>query len=67
MEKGIIRTTPDNLIRAMGYNSTGKHITVEKIAVDMFSNQVIIYVKGECDLYPISIEPIPEWKAVTGL
>jgi hypothetical protein len=67
MEQGIIRTNPNTILKSMGYNVTGNHITVEKIDVDLFSNQVIIRVKGECSLYPVSIEPIPEFKAVTGL
>ncbi|OCT12618.1 hypothetical protein A8709_32935 [Paenibacillus pectinilyticus] len=63
MEKGRIVITPETLLRALGY----KHVKADEIIVDMFSNQVIIDVSGACDLYPVSISPIPEYTAVTGL
>lgn len=63
MEKGIIRIAITELIETLGY----KGISVDKIDSDVFSNQLIIKVSGDCDRYPDTIKPIPPFRAVTGL
>lgn len=62
MNEGIIIIPITQLLAAFGY----KGITVDKIDADVFSNQLIIKVSGDCDRYE-SIKPIEPRKAVTGL
>ncbi|MEY9091403.1 hypothetical protein ABH899_000002 [Paenibacillus sp. RC84] len=63
MQTGQIRTTPAAIMAALGY----KNIEVESLVCDIFSNQVIINVSGDCESYPYSIQERPERTAVTGL
>jgi hypothetical protein len=63
MEKGIVRLPITEVLKVFGFNE----INAVKIDTDVFSNQMIITVTGDLDRYPLSIEPIPERKAVQGL
>jgi hypothetical protein len=63
MEQGMIKIAITDLATMLGY----KGISIDKIDSDIFSNQLILKVSGDCDRYPDTIKPIPPFRAVTGL
>lgn len=63
IREGMIIVAITSLLPSLGYSG----ITIDKIDADIFSNQLILKVSGDCDRYPHSIKPIPVRKAVTGL
>ena len=63
MEQGMIKIAITDLATMLGY----KGVTIDKVESDIFSNQFILRVSGDCDRYPDTIKPIPKFKAVTGL
>lgn len=62
MKEGIIIIAITELIEKLGY----KGISIDEINSDIFSNQLILRVSGDCERYP-EIKPLQRPKSVTGL